>query len=212
MNLRPVQRPVSIYLLVFWYCLHLANCKPLAPQASCNPRDGLTGSANSVTIRIQHFKGASVNFQRDKPLLLTVAHHKISNDGQIYPLAKNLKAKFHGREVCFSALKETILDVKGAEETKLYSCEQVCLEVGHVRKLVTNSSSGGRLHPGTGCCVWTLERYLQLAAIENGPRCLQCKGRECLNDKMTTRQCSPGDRCLTVTLDKKNNTVGANSR
>ena len=135
MNLRLVQRPVCICLLVFWYCLHPANCKPLAPQASCNPRGGLTGSANSVTIRIQHFKGASVNFQRDKPLLLIVVHHKISNDGQIYPLAKNLKAKFHGREVCFSALKETILDAKGADcffcQFRLHSATTATLGTMH---------------------------------------------------------------------------------
>ena len=64
MNLRLVQRPVSIYLLVFWYCLHLANCKPLAPQASCNPRDGLTGSANSVTLRIQHLVDLNTSRER----------------------------------------------------------------------------------------------------------------------------------------------------
>ena len=143
---------VSVVKTLVWLCcLCLANCKPLLRSQSCNPRDGLTGSARSVVIRVQRFDHLSVNFERDEPLLLSTVHHTIENHGKIYFFGKNLKAKFYGQEVCFSAVKQTISDEKGADESKTYSCEQVCLKVGTDERLITNSSSGGRVYPEKNC-------------------------------------------------------------
>ena len=205
-------RVVVVKILVLLCCLCLANCKPLLRSLSCNPHDGLKGSLRSVVIRVQRFDHLSVNFERNEPRLLSTVHHTIPNGGKIYFFGKNLKARFFGQQVCFSAVKQTISDEKGADESKTYSCEQVCLKVGTDERLVTNSSSGGRVYPGQNCCVWTREVYYQLTLISTGPRCLQCQGRECLKEHITTKQCPPGDKCFAVTLNQQDNYAGTNSR
>ncbi|KAL9965389.1 hypothetical protein ACROYT_G029184 [Oculina patagonica] len=123
----------------------------------------------------------------------------------------NVKAKFHGRELCVSTVKETVLNEKGAGENRQYSCERVCLGVGDRVNLVTNSSSGGRLWPGKGCCVWRRDTYLQLSLMTEGPRCLKCQGRGCLQDHVTSTQCPPGDKCFAITLNKQYSAAGTNS-
>ena len=205
-------RVFFVKIIVLLCCICLANCKPLLGPLSCNPRDGLTGSARSVVIRVQRFDLYLANFERDEPRLLSTVQHTIPNDGKIYFLGKNLKAKFYGQEVCFSAVKQTISDEKGADESKTYSCEQACLKVGTDQRLVTNSSSGGRVYPGKNCCVWTREVYYHLALMSTGPRCLQCQGRKCLEEHITTKQCPPGDKCFAVTLNQRDNNAGTNSR
>ena len=210
---------LNLFLLrtVLCSCLSPAISKPLSLSSSCNPRDGLIGSMDSVVVRVERFDDLSINFRRDKPRLLSTVHRTISNDGKMYFLDYNLKAKFRGREMCVSAVKETVLNEKGADENRLYSCEQVCLAIGTERNLVTNSSSGGRVWPRKQwrqqlCCVWKRKRYFKLTLMTAGPKCLSCQGRECLADHMTTKQCSPGDKCFAVTLNQKLSVAGTNSR
>ena len=191
--------------VVLLCCLRWANSNPLSRSLSCNPRDGLTGPVGSIVIRVKRFVDVSINFRRDKPRLLSTIHHTMANDGKTYFFGNHLKAKFHGREVCFSAVKETVLNEKGAAERRLYSCEQVCLEAGNEQNLVTNSSAGGRVWPGKGCCVWNKETFFQLTVMAVGPQCVKCQGRECLKEQMTTKQCPPGDKCVAVTLNQQSN-------
>lgn len=198
--------------LVLCCCYSLVKCNPLSRSSTCNPRDGLTGTVETVVVRVERFDDTSVNFRKDKPRVLSTVHRTISNDGKLHFLDHNLKAKFHGREICLSAVKETIKNEKGADERRQYSCEQVCLEVGAKSSLVTNSSSGGRVFPGKTCCVWNKQRYFQLTLMNTGPKCLSCQGRECLNEQLLTKRCSPGDKCVAVTLNQKQNTTETNSR
>lgn len=205
-------RVCVLKLVVLFCCFTSTNSNPLFRSLSCNPRNGLTGSANSVVIRVQRFVDISINFRRDKPRLLSTVHHTIANDGKMHFFGNNLKAKFYGREICLSAVKETVLNEKGADERRLYSCKQVCLEVGTQLSLVTNSSSGGRVWPGKECCVWSRETFFQLTLMAAGPRCLNCQGRECLQGHVTTKQCSPGDKCFAITLNQQRRTAETNSR
>lgn len=198
--------------LSLWFCSGPVKGNPLSSSLSCNPRDGKIGTAESIIVRIDRFDDTSVNFRRDKPRLLSTLHRTISNDGKIYFLDFNLKAKFHGREVCLSTLKETILNHKGADERKIYSCEHVCLEVGNAGSLVTNSSSGGKLWSGKGCCVWNRNRFYKLAPMNEGPKCLSCLGSKCLRENGTTKQCRPGDKCVAISLKQKQNKTKKNSR
>ena len=205
---------LNLFLLrtVLCSCLSPAISKPLSLSSSCNPRDGLIGSMDSVVVRVERFDDTSINFRRDKPRLLSTVHRTISIDGKMHFLDYNLKAKFRGQEMCVSAVKETVLNEKGADEKRLYSCEQVCLAIDTERNLVTNSSSGGRVWPGKRCCVWNRKRYFQLTLMTAGPKCLSCQGRDCLEDHVTTKQCSPGAKCLAVTLNQKQSVAGTNSR
>ncbi|XP_044180657.1 uncharacterized protein LOC114969902 [Acropora millepora] len=197
--------------LSLWFCIGPVKSNPLPSSLSCNPRDGKIGTAESIIVQIDRFDDTSVNFRRDKPRLLSTLHRTISNNGKIYFLDFNLKAKFHGREVCLSTLKETILNQKGADERKIYTCEHVCLEVGNAGSLVTNSSSGGKLWPGKRCCVWNRNRFYMLATMNEGPKCLSCLGSKCLKENGTTKQCRPGDKCVAISLKQKQNKTKKNS-
>ncbi len=197
-----------IQVALLWFYLPTVNTRVI----SCQPRDGTSGSVTSVILRVKRFQNISVNFRRYKPRLLSTVHHNISNDGKMHFFDYNVKAKFHGRELCVSTVKETVLDEKGAGENRQYSCERVCLSVGDRVNLVTNSSSGGRLWPGKGCCVSRRDTYLQLSLMTEGPRCLKCQGRRCLQDHVTTTQCPPGDKCFAITLNKQYSAAGTNSR
>ena len=178
----------------------------------CQPRDGSSGSVTTVILNVKRFQNISVNFRRNKPRLLSTVRHTIPNDGKMHFFDYNLKAKFHGQELCVSTVKETVVNEKEAGENKQYSCERVCLSLGDHVNLVTNSSSGGRLWPGRGCCVWRRDTYLQLSLMTEGPRCVKCQGRMCLQDQVTTTQCSPGDKCFAITLNKQRITAGTNAR
>ena len=179
----------------------------------CQPRDGSSGSVTTVILNVKRFQNISVNFRRNKPRLLSTVRHTILNDGKMHFFDYNLKAKFHGRELCVSTVKETVVNEKGAGENKQYSCERVCLSLGDHVNLVTNSSSGGRLWPGRGCCVWRRDTYLKLSLTTEGPRCIKCQGRMCLQDHVTTTQCPPGDKCFAITLNKQRSTgAGTNAR
>ena len=200
-----------IFLLqcgLLWFCLPTVNGHAI----SCQPRDGSSGSVTSVILSVKRFQNISVNFRRNKPRLLSAVHHTIPNDGKMHFFDHNLKAKFHGKELCLSTVKETVVNEKGASENRRYSCEHTCFGLGDSVKLVTNSSSGGRLWPGRACCVWRRDTYLQLSLMTAGPRCVKCQGRMCLQDHVTTTQCSPGDKCFAITLKKQHNTAGTNSR
>ncbi|KAJ7333039.1 hypothetical protein OS493_018208 [Desmophyllum pertusum] len=206
---------VVINLLVqsgfIWFCLPTANSHLISCQPRDGSRDGSSGSVTSVILRVQRFVNISVNFRRDKPRLLSTVHHTIPNDGKMHFFDNNLKAKIYGRELCLSVVKETVLNEKGAGESKQYSCERVCLGLGNRVNLVTSSSSGGRLWPGRGCCVWKREKFLQLSLMTAGPRCVKCQGRMCLQDHVTTTQCPPGDKCFAITLNKQRSAPGTNS-
>lgn len=201
-----------VYLLVqcglLWFFLPTADSYVI----SCQPRDGSSGSVTSVILNVKRFQNISVNFHRDKPRLLSAVHHTIPNDGKMHFFDYNLKAKFHGRDLCVSTVKETVVNEKGSGENKQYSCERVCLGLGDRVNLVTNSSSGGRLWPGRGCCVWRRDTFLQLSLMTAGPRCVKCQGRMCLQDRVTTTQCPPGDKCVAITLNKQSSSAGTNSR
>ncbi|XP_068732538.1 uncharacterized protein [Montipora capricornis] len=208
---RVVIHNLLVHSLLLWYCNGPVNSNPLPNSITCNPRDGKIGTSESIIVRVERFDDTSVNFRRDKPRLLSTVHRTISNDGKVYYLDFNLKAKFHGSEVCLSTLKETIVNEKGADERRLYTCEHVCLQVGNDGSLVTNSSSGGRVWPGKRCCVWSRNRYFKLTPLNEGPKCLSCLGRECLKKNIKTKQCGPGDKCVAITLKEKQNRTGKNS-
>lgn len=191
-----------------WFSLHTVNCHVIP----CQPRDGSTGSVTSVILRVRRFVNISVNFHRDRPLLLSTVQYTIPNDGKMHFFDSNLKVKFQGQEVCVSTIKETVVDEKGASESKQYSCEHVCFGLGSRVNLVTNSSSGGLLWPGRMCCVRRQETFLQLNVMTAGPRCFKCRGRRCLQDHVTTTQCPPGDKCFAITLKKPESTARTNSR
>ena len=197
---------------LLWFCNIPVNSNPLPNSLSCNPRDGKIGTAESIIVRVDRFDDTSVNFRRREPRRLSTLHRTISKDGKIHFLDFNLKAKFHGREVCLSTLKETIVNHKGADERKIYTCEHVCLEVGNEGSLVTNSSSGGKLWPGKRCCVWNKNRFYKLAPMNEGPKCLSCLGSECLEENVRTKQCRPGDKCVAISLKQKQNKTTKNSR
>lgn len=193
---------------LLWFSLPEANSNII----SCQPRDGSSGSVTSAILSVKRFQNISVNFRRDKPHLLSTVHHTIPNDGKMHFFDYNLKAKFHGRDLCVSTVKETVVNEKGSGEIRQYSCERVCLGLGVRVNLVTNSSSGGRLWPGRGCCVWRRNTFLQLSLMTAGPRCVKCQGRMCLQDRVTATQCPPGDKCFAITLNKQSGSAGTNSR
>ena len=197
---------------VLWSCLSPAISNPLSLSSSCNPRESMISSVDSVVVRVERFDDTSINFRRDKPRLLSTVHRTIPNDGKMYFLDHNLKAKFRGREMCVSTVKETVLNQKGADEKRVYSCEKLCLAIGTQQNLVTNSSSGGRVWPGKRCCVWSRARYFKLTLMTVGPKCVSCQGRECLEEGVTIKQCSPGDKCVAVTLNQKQSVTGTNFR
>jgi len=203
----------SLFVNFLVQCGLLGFCFPTADSyiIPCQPRDGSSGSVTSVILSVKRFQNISVNFRRSKPRLLSAVHHTIPNDGKIHFFDYKLKAKFRGRDLCVSTEKETVVNEKGSGETRQYSCERVCLGLGDRVNLVTNSSSGGRLWPGRGCCVWRRDTFLQLSLMTAGPRCLKCQGRMCLQDRVTTTQCTPGDRCFAITLNKEGGSAGTNS-
>ena len=135
---------------LLWFSLPKADSYVI----SCQLRDGSSGSVTSVILSVKRFQNVSVNFRRDKPPLLSTVHRTIPNDGKMHFFDYNLMAKFHGRDLCVSTVKETVANEKGFRETRQFSCERVCLGLGDRVNLVTNSSSGGRLWPGRGCCVF----------------------------------------------------------
>ena len=193
---------------LLWFSLPKAD----SYITSCQPRDGSSGSVTSVILSVKRFQNVSVNFRRDKPRPLSTVHHTIPNDGKMHFFDYNLKAKFHGKELCVSTVKETVANEKGSRETRQYSCERVCLGLGDRVNLVTNSSSGGRLWPGRGCCVFRRDTFLQLRLMTAGPRCAKCQGRMCLQDRVTTAQCLPGDKCFAITLKEQSGSPETNSR
>jgi len=193
---------------LLWFCFPTADSNAIP----CHPRDGSSGSVTSVILSVKRFQNISVNFLRNKPRLMSIVHHTIPNDGKMHFFDYNLKAKFHGKDLCVSTMKEKVVNEKGSGEIRQYSCERVCLGLGDRVNLVTNSSSGGRLWPGRGCCVWRRDTFLQLSLMTKGPRCLKCQGRMCLQDRVTTTQCPPGDKCIAVTLNKESGSTGTNSR
>ena len=203
---------LAVLLLVqgglLWFYLPIVNGHVI----SCQPRDGSSGSVTSVILSVKRFQNISANFRRNKPRLLSTVQHTILNNEKMQFFDYNLKAKFYGKELCLSTVKETVVNEKGASENRQYSCEQRCFGLEDSVKLVTKSSSGGRLWPGSACCVWRRDTYLQLSLMTAGPRCVKCQGRMCLQDHVTTTQCPPGDRCFAVTLKKQHFTAGTNSR
>lgn len=198
-----------IHGVLLWFSLQMVSCRVI----SCQLRDGSTGGMTSVILRVRRFVNESVNFRRDSPRPLSKPfYHTIPNDGKVHLFNSNLKVKFHGKDVCVSTIKEIVVDEKGANEYKKYSCERVCFGLGDRVNLVTNSSSGGRLWHGKMCCVRKREIYLQLDVMTAGPKCLTCQRRMCQRDHMTIKQCPPGDKCLAITLNKPESAAETNSR
>ena len=208
------QRSVLLNVLVvhgvlLWFSLHTVSCRVIP----CQPRDGSTGGITSVILRVRRFVNESVNFRRDPPRPLSKPfYHTIPSDGKVHHFNSNLKVTFLGKDICVSTIKETVVDEKGANENKQYSCERVCFGLGERVNLVTNSSSGGRLWRKRMCCVRKQEIYLQLDAMTAGPKCLTCQGRMCHRDLVTIKRCPPGDKCLAITLKKTESAVKTNSR
>lgn len=72
-----------------------------------------------MILRVRRFVNESVNFRRDSPRPLSKPfYHTIPNDGKVHLFNSNLKVKFHGKDVCVSTIKETVVDEKELTRTK----------------------------------------------------------------------------------------------
>lgn len=170
--------------------------------AFCTPEKATKGEKQSVTLVVKEYSKAAADFQQYPAKLLSTMYHKLQNDGSLIDLSGNIRARFSGANVCVSAVRLSVADERGVNEKKEFSCERACVDTSSPITLTLNTTEGGRVWPGSLCCVWSRERYLVLSLQRLSHECVTCRGKECNRPEVRTKQCAPGARCFSLTLQR----------